>query len=271
MTAAATLLPVNVTLGVLLAVLLVAAAAVAAVAHLVRDDGRGYGRSILAAGLRATAQLAVVSLVIGWVIGRVPATLGFLLLMYAVAVRTAGRRITPNGTWVWAALPIAAAVVPVVVALLATGLVSLRGIALIPVAGILIGGNLTATALAGRGALEELEQRRGEVEAALALGFEDRDARMEIARRAASSALIPGLDQTRTVGLVTLPGTFVGMLLAGASAVEAGAVQLFVLIALMAGQSVAVAAALELVVRGLLHRADGTGGVAEDRPGFAKP
>lgn len=37
-----------------------------------------------------------------------------------------------------------------------------------------------------------------------------------IVRPAASDALLPGLDQTRTVGLVTLPGAFVGMLLGGA-------------------------------------------------------
>lgn len=88
----------------------------------------------------------------------------------------------------------------------------------------------------------------------MALGLLDRDARLEIARPAAADALLPGLDQTRTVGLVTLPGAFVGMLLGGASPVEAGAVQLFVLVALMAVQVVAVALVLELVARGLLRR-----------------
>ncbi len=126
--------------------------------------------------------------------------------------------------------------------------------ALIPVAGILIGGALTATVLGGRRALDELAARRGEVEAGMALGLLDRDARLEIVRPAASDALLPGLDQTRTVGLVTLPGAFVGMLLGGASPVEAGAVQLFVLVALMAVQVVAVATVLELVARGLLYR-----------------
>ena len=58
---------------------------------------------------------------------------------------------------------LAAGVLPVLAVLLLTGLVPLRGIALIPVAGILIGGALTATVLAGRRALDELEtrQRRG--------------------------------------------------------------------------------------------------------------
>ncbi|MGW3087509.1 ABC transporter permease [Streptomyces sp. NPDC001108] len=242
------LLPVDITLGVVLAVLLAVAAGVAALASL------GRSREILLAGLRAAVQLAGVSLLIGWVVRSLPPTLGFVALMYAVAAWTAGRRVTRNGTWWWAALPIAAGVAPVVGLLLLTGLLPVKGIAMIPVVGILIGGALTATVLGGRRALDELTIRRGEVEAGMALGLLDRDARMEIARPAAADALLPGLDQTRTVGLVTLPGAFVGMLLGGASPVQAGAVQLFVLVALMAVQAVAVTVVLELVARGRLHR-----------------
>ncbi|WP_455359398.1 ABC transporter permease [Streptomyces sp. SYSU K21746] len=248
------LLPVNATLAAVLAVLLVVAAAVVAFARLSEDGSRGRSRAVVTAGLRAAVQLAAVSLLIGWVVRAVPLLLAFLLLMYGVAVWTAGRRITRNGSWWWAAVPIGVSVVPVVAALVLTGLVPVRGIALIPVAGILIGGALTATVLGGRRALDELELRRGEVEAGMALGLLDREARLEVARPAASDALLPGLDQTRTVGLVTLPGAFVGMLLGGSSPVLAGAVQLFVLVALMAVQAVAVAVVLELVARGRLHR-----------------
>lgn len=251
--ASTTLLPVDRTLGVVLAALLIAAVAVAAYARL--SDGReDYARAIALAGLRATVQLAAVSFVIGWVVHHQAALIGFVVLMYTVAARTAGRRITRDPSWRWAAVPIAAGALPVVVLLVITGLVPVDGIALVPVAGILIGGALTATVLGGRRALEELRTRHGEVEAALALGFTDRDARMEIARPAASTALVPGLDQTRTVGLVTLPGAFVGMLLGGASPVMAGAVQLFVLVALLAVQAVSVAVVLELVARGRIVR-----------------
>ncbi|MGS2587689.1 ABC transporter permease [Streptomyces hebeiensis] len=242
------LLRVDVTFGVVLGLLLVAAVAVVALARL------GRAREIAVAGVRAALQLGAVSFLIGWVVGGVPPTIGFVALMYAVAVRTAGRRVTPNRTWWWAAVPIGAGVGPVMAVLLLVGAVPAKGIALIPVTGILIGGALTATVLGGRRALDELHARRGEVEAGLALGMLDRDARMEVARPAASDALLPGLDQTRTVGLVTLPGAFVGMLLGGASPVLAGAVQLFVLVALMAVQAVAVSVVLELVARGRIHR-----------------
>ncbi|MFF3641569.1 ABC transporter permease [Streptomyces sp. NPDC002564] len=252
--AAQALLPVDTALAVALLVLLLVAAAAAAAFRLAPDGTRGRAREILVAGVRAAAQLAVVSLAIGWVVHRTAALFVFLLLMVAVASRTAGRRITPNGTWWWAALPIAGPVVPVVTGLTLAGLLPVRGIAMIPVTGILIGGALTATVLAGRRALDELHTRFGEFEAGIALGLADHEARLEVIRPAASDALLPGLDQTRTVGLVTLPGAFVGMLLGGASPVLAGAVQLFVLIALMAVQTIAVAATVELVARGLLHR-----------------
>ncbi|MFG3187819.1 ABC transporter permease [Streptomyces omiyaensis] len=246
------LLQVNVTFVVLLALLLALVAAVVAVARL------GRPRDTLLAGARAAVQLVAVSFAIGWVVHALPALLGFLLLMYAVAVRTAGRRVVPapGRSWLWTAVPIGTAVAPVVLALLATGVVPARGIALVPVTGILIGGALTATVLAGRRALDELASRRGEVEAGLALGLGDREARMEVARPAAADALLPGMDQTRTVGLVTLPGAFVGMLLGGASPLHAGAVQLFVLVALLLVQAVATALTLELVARDRLTRAE---------------
>jgi putative ABC transport system permease protein len=53
---------------------------------------------------------------------------------------------------------------------------------------------------------------------------------------------------------VTLPGAFVGMLLGGATPIEAGAVQLFVLVALLAVQASAVVLVAEGVARGLIRR-----------------
>jgi putative ABC transport system permease protein len=48
------------------------------------------------------------------------------------------------------------------------------------------------------------------------------------------TALTPSIDQTKTSGLVTLPGAFVGAIFAGASPLEAGRFQLVVLAAILA-------------------------------------
>jgi putative ABC transport system permease protein len=129
-------------------------------------------------------------------------------------------------------------------------------IAVLPVAGILIGGAMTATTLAGRRLTEELTDQRGAYEAALSIGLTRREGVGLVGRPAAALALLPGQDQTRTVGLVTLPGAFVGVLLAGAPPLQAGAAQILVLIALLAVQSAAVVVTVELVANGLLPVGD---------------
>ncbi|XRQ06807.1 ABC transporter permease [Actinomadura welshii] len=233
----------------------------ASAALLVRLGGLGLGRDMLVVSARAAVQLTAVSLLIAAVLRSAGWTAAFIAGMVAVAAATAGRRITGSaaGPGRWALLPVAAGVAPVLALLLASTLVPARPVAVLPIAGIFTGGAMTATGLTGRRALDELAARRGEYEGGLALGLPPRDAALEVCRPAAALALVPALDQTRTVGLVTLPGAFVGVLLGGAGAVEAGAIQLLVLIGLLAIESVAVLITLELVATGRLHGAASDG------------
>jgi putative ABC transport system permease protein len=249
-----------VQLGPGLALALVALTALAAAAGWA--SGLDQQRPVVTAALRATVQLAAVSAVLVVVLGSLALSTLFVLLMLTVAAATAARRVTglsvraPGrvGRTTATGAAVLAGATPVVALVLASGSVPLRGVAVIPVAGIVIGGAMTATSLAGRRLFDELDQRRGEVDAALALGFLPRDAVLEIARPVAATALVPGQDQTRTVGLVTLPGAFVGVLLGGGSAVQAGAAQLLVLVGLLAAQTLAVWVTVELVARGRLRR-----------------
>lgn len=212
-------------------------------------------RPVVTAALRAAVQLTAVSLLITAVLASGRLTAGFVLLMYGIAAVTSAGRIARAGRRpAWRELPgpaasIAAGVAPVLAVLLATGIVPAKPVAVIPIAGILIGGAMSATSLAGRRARDELHSRRGEFEAALALGFLTRDAALLVTRHTANQALVPVLDQTRTVGLVTLPGAFVGVLLGGGSPVQAGVTQLVVLVSLLAIEAVAVVVTVEVVAR----------------------
>jgi len=242
----------TVTLGWPLAALMaILAAAAAATTELA---GLGRGRDIVIAAVRAAVQLAVVSLVIGFVLRSIGWTAAFLALMVVVAAGTSAHRITGSlrpRSW-WTAAPILAGIVPTMAAILLSTVMPLEPVAILPTAGILIGGAMTATSLAGRRLTEELTMQRGSYEAALSIGLSRRDGVTLVARSSAALALVPGLDQTRTVGLVTLPGAFVGVLLAGASPAQAGAVQLLVLVSLLLVQAIAVTGTVELVSAGLL-------------------
>ena len=235
----------------LAAALLVLTAVAAGIAAV---GGLGTARDSAMAAARAVVQLAVVSAVIVAVVRSWWATVGFVLVMLGVASWTSARRMTRDRSGLKAGLAILAGTVPVVAVILATGSVPLTGIALVPVAGIVIGGAMTATSLAGRRALGVIADRRGEYEAALSLGLVERDAALLLVRPSGRDALVPALDQTRTVGLVTLPGAFVGVLLGSGDPIQAGAAQVLVLVGLLAAETVAALVTIELVARNRIRR-----------------
>lgn len=229
-------------LALVLVLLVVLAASVARFAQL------GVAREQVMAAARAVVQLGIVSLVIAAVLGSLAGSLLFVVLMWAVATVTSGRRLgIPRSELPWVGLAVAAGAVPVVGLCLAAGVVPLNGAGVIPIAGIVVGGCMTACTLTGRRAFDELQGQRGSYEAGLALGFTSPEAAYLVLRPTAREALTPGLDQTRTVGLVTLPGAFVGVLLGGGTPLQAGAAQVLVLVGLLAGQAVSTAALLHLV------------------------
>lgn len=241
---------------------------VAAAAAVVRYFSFAVTRDVVVASARAVGQLAAVSLILAAVLESGWSTAAFIGLMLAVAAVTSGRRVAGGMSGGrWTAAPITVGALPVLAIVLATGAVPATTIAVLPVAGILIGGAMTATSLAGRRSLDELRNRYGEYEAALALGFSPRGATLELCRPVAAQALVPALDQTRTVGLVTLPGAFVGVLLGGGSPAQAGAVQLLVLVGLLLAEAIAAVLMLEVIAAGRLPTSGGTPAGGRVRPG----
>lgn len=238
-----------------LAAVLVALVAVAVAASYA---GRlGVERSQVTAAVRAVVQLGVVSLVITAALDSLGWSLAFVGLMFAVASVTAlGRVGAPREQLPWVMAAVAAGAVPVLALILGSGTVPFNGPGIIPIAGIVIGNTMTAATLTGRRAYDEIAGKFGSYEAGLALGLSSPAAAYEVIQPTAKEALTPGLDQTRTVGLVTLPGAFIGVLLGGGTPLEAGSAQILVLIGLMAGQALTAAVLLRLVAAGRVVRRD---------------
>jgi putative ABC transport system permease protein len=192
--------------------------------------------------LRAVLQLGILSLVLSGII-RSPILVGlFLVVMLAAAVWTIARRLrlTLRGTAPVALVTLVAAAIPVTIVFL-TGAVDFSPRYVLAVGGIVIGNTMTVSTLLGRNLGSQIVLRRDELEAWFSLGATPRQAAAPLVRSAASTALIPTTDQTRTTGLVTLPGAFVGSIFGGASPLVAAEFQLVVLAAILATSALAVA------------------------------
>ncbi|MBJ7329317.1 MAG: ABC transporter permease [Solirubrobacteraceae bacterium] len=210
----------------------------------------GITRELLWVGARAAVQLTVVGLVIAAVFDVPPLAVVFIAVMVAAAAATSARRLphVPQAAG-RAAIAIAIPALTATGLLLAVGAFAFEPRAAIPTAGILIGGAMAATSLTGRRLVEGLASERDAIEARLSLGDTIRDALGPTVRGAIQTGLVPAMDQTRNVGLVSLPGTFVGLLLGGASPAEAARLQLTVLLSVLAVQVVAAVLVSELVTR----------------------
>ena len=234
-------------------VLVAAALALAAIA-LSRVRGVGLERELAIAAVRAAAQLGAVGLILALVFEHEALAAAFVAVMLAAASLTSGRRLKgiPRGRRL-AATAIASGAAAGLAPLLVSGAFGTGPRELIPVAGILIGGAMAATSLTGRRLLDGIASDLPVIEARLALGASAPGALAPTVRTAIATGLIPVIDQTRTVGLVTLPGTFVGLILGGASPAEAARVQLTVLLSLLGVELVSAVLVAALLARAFIR------------------
>jgi len=100
---------------------------------------------------------------------------------------------------------------------------------MIPVAGMVVGNSMTVCALVMGRLRDDLKLQRLQVEAALALGATPTQAVRGQLRRSLATGMTPIVDNTKTVGLISLPGAMTGMILAGAPALEAVQLQIIVM------------------------------------------
>jgi len=189
--------------------------------------------------VRGTVQLAAISLVLSSVITSAAWVAVALLVMFSVAASTAARRLT----WSWGRFGVVSgamsAGIGVTLAIVfMTGAIAFTPRYALAIGGIVIGNAMTVTTLAGRRFTQSVNDGWEGVEGWLALGATPRQSTLSLARNAVYSALIPVTDQTRTTGLVTLPGAFVGAIFGGVSPLAAGAFQITVLASVMSAGSI---------------------------------
>jgi putative ABC transport system permease protein len=227
-------LPPPAASGLAVALLLVVAVVVDRVA------GLRQARQVTIAGLRAVVQLAAVGLVVAAVF-RSPALAPlYLLVVLTAASWTSGRRLGRDRRLVAvAACAIAAGAAATTAIVFGTGALTVSAQTSVPFIAQLVGGAMTATSLAGQRFTDDVHAGWAEIEGWLAIGATPSQAVEAMGRHAAARALVPAIDQTRNVGLVVLPGAYVGLLLGGASPLEAGRIQLLVLVGLLAAETIA--------------------------------
>jgi putative ABC transport system permease protein len=239
--------------GVAASVVLVAIAYV-----LVLREHLGLGREVLVASARAAVQLVAVGALL-LVLFRHTGLLGALAwvtAMVLLAGRVAGGRAKglPHAYRV-ATLAIAAGTAATLGLLLVTGVVDTAGRVVVPVGGMVVTGAMQGASLTLQRMRDEAVTGRRAVEARLALGLAGPAAFAPHLRTALRTAIIPAIDGTKVVGLISLPGATVGLLLAGVNPLTAIRYQVVVMYMLLGAAAMAGVVSGRLAVRSLFDDA----------------
>ena len=118
---------------------------------------------------------------------------------------------------------------------------------LIPLAGMVIGNSMNGATLAVERIDSEIDLRRSEIEAYLALGATAKQAAASCIRAAMKAAMIPTINSMMVVGIVSLPGMMTGQILSGTSPLIA--VKYQIIIMYMIAFSVAVSSFILIKLR----------------------
>lgn len=222
-------------------------------------DRLGLTRELAIAAVRAFAQLIAVGalLLVVFERGGMLAAFGWLGVMVVIAGFVAGRRA--------AALPqsvrhsmsaIAVAVAATVGVLLALQVIAAEPQVVIPVGGMVVSAAMASSALALRRVQDAAVDHRLAVEARLSLGLTAAEAFTAEHRNAVRTALIPAIDTTKVVGLISLPGAMTGLILAGVDPLDAIRYQIVVMYMLLAAGSLSALLSVRFAQRSLFDDAD---------------
>ncbi|KAG1339172.1 UPF0014 membrane protein STAR2 [Cocos nucifera] len=201
----------------------------------------GLGGEMVCAIARAFLQLSVIGFVLQFIFTQKNA--GWIILAYlfmvSVAGYTAGQRAkhVPRGKYI-AGVSILAGTAVTMFLLVVLNVFPFTPRYIIPVAGMMVGNAMTVTGVTMKKLREDLKIQKNLVETALALGATPRQATLQQVKRSLIIALSPVVDNAKTVGLISLPGAMTGLIMGGASPLEAIQLQIVVMNMLMGASTV---------------------------------
>jgi putative ABC transport system permease protein len=151
--------------------------------------------------------------------------------------------------------------------LLLLGVIAMQPRVVVPLGGMIVSAAMLAAGLTLRRLREDAELARPAIEARLCLGLSAREAFLPHQRSALRTALLPTIDSTKVVGLISLPGAMTGLILAGVDPLTAIRYQIVVMYMFLAATALAALATARLAEHAMFDRAHRLAPVLETHRG----
>lgn len=123
----------------------------------------------------------------------------------------------------------------------------------VPLLGMILGNTLNGISLGLDRLGDDLMNRRGQVEALLALGATRWEAARPAVRQAVRTGMIPMINSMSVVGIVSLPGMMTGQLLSGVDPLQAVRYQIVIMFLIASGTALGAVGVVLLSYRRLFN------------------
>lgn len=191
---------------------------------------------------RAIVQLTLVGYLLNYIFGLKNPIFTSLLLLFMIfnaALNASKRGKGIKNGLVISFISIIGGTTVTLAVLLLSGAIKYEAYQIIPISGMIVGNSMVALGLCYKQLTSDFKDKRQEVETKLSLGADILPSSIEIIRNSIRTGMIPTIDSTKTLGIVSLPGMMTGLILAGTPPIEAIKYQIMVTFMLLSTTSIA--------------------------------
>lgn len=213
-------------------------------------------KEIIISVIRAIIQLVAVGYVLEYIFGLdspVFTTLLLLLMIFNASLNAAKRGEGIKNSLIISFVSILTGTLATLFILLISKSIEYKPYQVVPVSGMIIGNAMVALGLCFKNMKSNFENKREEVETKLSLGADILPSSIEIIRDSIRTGMVPTIDSAKVLGIVSLPGMMTGLILAGASPLEAIKYQLMVTFMLLSTTSISSFIACYMAYRGFFN------------------
>lgn len=211
-----------------------------------------FEKDIITAFFRAVIQLLFAGFILTKVfdIDNILITIFSVLFMIINAAWNASKRGKEiENSFLISFISIAITTSVILIVLLVTKALNLTPSQIVPLSGMIAGNSMSAIGISFKTLTESYADNSQEIQEKLALGANVREASNSIILRTIKKGLIPVLDQSKTTGLVLLPGMMTGLLFAGVDPLQAILYQIMIMFVFISTTGIAIFIATLLAYR----------------------
>lgn len=191
--------------------------------------------------LRAIIQLVAVGYILNYIFGLkspIFTTILLIVIIFNASYNASKRGKNINGSLYISFISIGLGTLITLTVLVSAGAIKYEAYQIIPVGGMIISNAMVAIGLCYKQIVVSFKDKREEIETKLCLGADILPSSINIIRESIKTGMVPTIDSTKTLGIVSLPGMMTGLILAGTSPLSAIKYQIMVTFMLLSTTSI---------------------------------